>query len=55
MTKLKVAHQFHPVIAYGDATRSVPSAAPSSWNCTPATPTLSDAVAVMDTEVETVA
>src|SRR5260221_7013908 len=45
---------FH-VIAYGDATRSVPSAAPSSWNCTPATPTLSDAVAVMDTEAETVA
>src|SRR2546427_7456387 len=30
---------------YGAAATSVPRFAPSSWNCTPTTPTLSDAVA----------
>src|SRR5437016_5454365 len=30
---------------YGDAVTSAPKFAPSSWNCTPTTPTLSDAAA----------
>ena len=35
---------FH-VVEYGDDVSSAPMFTPSSWNCTPATPTLSDAVA----------
>ncbi len=34
---------------------SVPRLTPSSWNCTPATPTLSAAVAVTETEPPTLA
>src|SRR2546425_1151441 len=51
---LDVVAVFH-VIEYGGDVRSVPSAFPSSWNCTPATPTSSDAEAATDTEFETVA
>ena len=41
---------------YGDAVSSAPRAAPSSRNCTPATPTLSLAVAeTVTAEPETVA
>jgi len=36
------------------AVSSVPSAEPSTKNCTPTTPTLSDALAVTDMELETV-
>src|SRR2546426_6541291 len=31
---------------YGDVVSSAPALRPSSWNCTPATPTLSEALAV---------
>src|SRR4051794_22852219 len=40
----EVVPVFHAA-EYGGVTRSAPSAAPSSWSCTPATPTSSDAVA----------
>src|SRR5439155_14824448 len=40
--------------AYGAVVSSVPRLAPSSWNWTPATPTLSEAVAVTLTVPETV-
>src|SRR3954467_5108400 len=33
------------VKVYGAVVRSAPSVLPSSWNCTPTTPTLSDAAA----------
>ena len=39
---------------YGAAVSSVPRLVPSSWNCTPATPTLSEAPAVTLTVPETV-
>ena len=41
--------------SYGDATTAAPSGAPSSRNCTPSTPTSSDAVAVTVTDPLTVA
>ena len=40
---------------YGEAVTSLPRFDPFSWNCTPATPTLSDAVAVIATVPDTVA
>ena len=40
------------VIVYGAVVRSAPSALPSSSNCTPATPTSSDAVALMAMDAE---
>ena len=40
---------------YGAAVKAVPKLAPSNWNCTLATPTLSDALAVTETAPETVA
>jgi hypothetical protein len=40
---------------YGEAVTSLPRFDPFNWNCTPATPILSDAVAVMATEPDTVA
>src|SRR5216117_2877129 len=40
---------------YGDVVSSAPRLAPSSRNCTPATPTLSDALAVTATVPDTVA
>ena len=43
------------VIAYGAVTSSAPNGAPSSRNCTPTTPTLSLAVALMGTAPLTVA
>ena len=44
------------VIEYGEAVSSVPKLFPSSWNCTPTTPTLSDALAETATdEPDTVA
>src|SRR5688572_4805592 len=45
---------FHE-IEYGAAVSRVPRLAPSSWNCTLATPTLSLALAETDTEPETLA
>jgi hypothetical protein len=42
-------------VAYGAVVLSAPRFAPSSWNCTLATPTLSDAFAVTLTVPETVA
>src|SRR5436190_15050091 len=42
-------------IVYGPAVSSEPRFAPSSTNCTPTTPTLSDAFAVTDVVPETVA
>src|SRR2546426_3723834 len=41
--------------AYGSVVSSTPRAAPSSWNWTPTTPTLSDALAETVTEPVTVA
>src|SRR5262249_41419065 len=43
------------LIEYGAAVSSGPSGLPSSWNCTPATPTLSDAPAARETVPDTVA
>src|SRR5213592_4740843 len=40
---------------YGTANTSVPRLAPSRWNCTPTTPTLSVAVAATETVAATVA
>ena len=45
---------FHDTV-YGAAVSAVPSATPSTRNCTPATPTLSDAVAFTAVVPETVA
>jgi hypothetical protein len=42
------------VNVYGADVRSAPSGAPSRRNCTPATPTSSDAVATRDTDPDTV-
>jgi hypothetical protein len=42
-------------IEYGEAASSAPELAPSSWNCTFATPTLSVALALTVTVPETVA
>jgi dienelactone hydrolase len=44
---------FH-VTEYGDARSSLPRFAPSSLNCTPTTPTLSAALAVTDSDPDTV-
>src|SRR5438552_3824052 len=41
-------------IVHGAAVFSAPRLAPSSWNCTPTTPTLSAAVAVTETVPDTV-
>ena len=41
--------------AYGEVVSRLPALAPSSWNCTLATPTLSEAVAVTLTVPDTVA
>ena len=43
------------VTEYGKAVRSAPSALPSSSNCTPTTPTSSEAVAVTAIDPDTVA
>ena len=40
---------------YGEAVNAAPRFTPSSWNCTLATPTLSEAFAVTVTVFETVA
>ena len=45
---------FHATV-YGAVVSSAPRLAPSRRNCTPATPTLSDALAVTFTEPDTVA
>src|SRR5690349_5129923 len=42
-------------IEYGEVVSWAPRFAPSSWNCTPATPTLSDALAATVTLPDTLA
>src|SRR5439155_9130477 len=39
----------------GEVVSSAPSGVPSNWNCTPTTPTLSEAEAATDTDPDTVA
>jgi len=48
---LVVSHEY----VYGDVVTTLPTFAPSSWNCTPVTPTLSLAVAVTLMVPDTVA